>query len=40
MEWVRITYNGGKVIALKRKDYLKNRTYWDRQQAIITEFKK
>jgi len=40
MNMIRITYNGGRVVELKREDYLKNKSYWDGQQAIITEFKK
>ena len=32
---VEIIFNGGKKITLKNSDYLLNKDYWDKQQAII-----
>ena len=34
---VEIIFNGGKTINISKKDYLKNKEYWDGQSAIIKE---
>ena len=32
-KYIEFTFNGGKCQTLKHSDYLKNKEYWDNQQA-------
>ena len=37
-KYVRLTWNGGRVLELKWKEYKTNQAYWDRQQCKKEEY--
>jgi len=37
-KYIRLTWNGGRVLELKRAEYLSNKAYWDAQVCIKEEY--
>jgi len=37
-KYIRLTWNGGRVLELKWKEYLINKEYWDKQMCKKEEY--